>query len=146
MLTRANALGAEVQPQSGTRTLAACPDSPERGDPWRWTVSVAQSNAEHVIVETDSEHIQQQWRQVSGGHVSELSRPAGQQLIVAPLRGEARLAAVDGPWERWLLPGDVFILEGEDDEKVRLSVTPGDAAVDIVALAPTTGRALRWVP
>ncbi|MBO1268238.1 hypothetical protein [Arthrobacter cavernae] len=146
MLIRANALGAEVHPELGTRTLAACPDSAERGDPWRWTVSVNDADAERVVVETDGDHIRQDSRQYTDGYVGELFRRSGEQLVVAPLRGEARVAAVDGPWERWLRPGDVFILEGEDDEAVRLSVTPGDAVVDVVRLAPTTGRALRWVP
>lgn len=146
MLIRANALGAEAQPELGTRTLAACPDSPERGDPWRWTVSVDEAVADHVLVEVDADHINQERRQYVDGHVGELSRGGGEQLVVAPLRGEVHVAALDGPWERWLRPGDVFILEGEDDESVRLSLTPGDAAVDVVRLAPTTGRVLRWVP
>ena len=43
MLIRANALGGETAPESGARILAACPDSAERGDPWRWTVELDES-------------------------------------------------------------------------------------------------------
>ena len=162
MLVRANALGTETQPDRRTRTLAACPDSAERGDPWRWTISLADpavaDSAEAgagapgsmepgaVAVSADPEHIRTKTQQYGDGYTGLLHRPAGTQLVIAGLAGEALVAAADGPWERWLRPGDVFVVEGEDDESLRLSLPAGLARVEVVTLAPVRAHALRWVP
>ena len=157
MLVRANALGMERQPERSTRTLAACPDSAERGDPWRWTISLADPDpapvtaraavvAGSVEISADPEHIRTRSQQYSDGYTGLLHREAGTQLVVAGLQGEALIAAADGPWERWLRPGDVFVVEGEEDESLRLSLPAGEARVEVVALAPVRAHALRWVP
>jgi hypothetical protein len=147
MLVRANALGTESDTGSGTRTLAACPDSPERGDPWRWTIAENSSaGVPGLEVSAEPDHIGIETRQYTGGHTGALHRAAGTQLVIAGLRGEALVAAATGPWERWLRPGDVFIVEGEEDEELRLSLPEGDACVEVVSLAPRLAHALRWVP
>ncbi len=147
MLVRANALGIETQPERGTRTLAASPDTAERGDPWRWTISLPETGARPgVEVSADPDHIRVETQQYSNGYTGLLHRPAGTQLVVAALAGEALVASAEGPWERWLRPGDVFVVEGEDDETLRLSLPAGEACVDVVSLAPVRAHALRWVP
>lgn len=145
MLIRANALGGDRQPDRNTRTLAACPDTAERGDPWRWTVSLDETQA-GVCVAVDHDFIHHEVSHFSDGYTGLLHRPAGHQLIVAGLAGEALVAAENGPWERWLKPGDVFVVEGEEDETLRLSLAAPPSKVSVVSMAPKRARALRWVP
>ena len=66
--------------------------------------------------------------------------------MLTALHGQVLVAAVDGPWERWLNPGDVFIVEGEDDEALRISLAAPDARASATMLAPRRAAALRWVP
>ena len=147
MLIRANALGGEIAAGSGARILAACPDSAERGDPWRWTVELDESGTEPTVaLEADASYISSESRRFADGYTGTLQRGAGEQLVVTGLAGEALVAAEDGPWERWLRPGDVFIVEGEDPEDIRLSLAAGDSAVQVIALAPKKAKVLRWVP
>ncbi|MDJ0356226.1 hypothetical protein [Paenarthrobacter sp. PH39-S1] len=147
MLIRANALGAETSAESGARILAACPDSAERGDPWRWTIELNESAVEPAVrLEADESHIAAVSARYEGGYTGLFQRGAGEQLIVAALTGEALVAAENGPWERWLRRGDVFIVEGEDPETLRLSLPVGDSAVQVITLAPTKAKVLRWVP
>lgn len=159
MLIRANALGGEAQPDQGTRTLAANPDTGERGDPWRWTVLLDESGSTpDVRADVDTDYIELERRQYRDGQTAVLDREKGRQMVIAVLRGEALVAAETGPWERWLWPGDVFVIEGEDPEMVRLSLTPGEALgsadspgageawVEVISLAPKKAHALRWVP
>ncbi|WP_427006191.1 hypothetical protein [Pseudarthrobacter sp. H2] len=147
MLVRANALGSESPDGSGSRTLAACPDSPERGDPWRWTISRNDSTGQLGLdISSEPDHIWVQTRQYADGYTGPLHRAAGTQLVIASLRGEALVAAASGPWERWLRPGDIFVVEGEEDEDLRLSLPEGDSCVEVVSLAPRLTHALRWVP
>ena len=63
-----------------------------------------------------------------------------------PLTGEHLIAHATGPWKRWVAPGDVFVVEGEETESLRLRPAPGGAKVALVRLRPTTAPALRWVP
>lgn len=147
MLVRANALGAEYPAGTGSRTLAACPDSPDRGDPWRWTISEKDSAGRSGLdISTEPDHIRVQTSQYTDGYTGALHRVAGTQLVIVALRGEALVAAASGPWERWLRPGDVFVVEGEEEENLRLSLPEGDACVEVVSLAPRLAHALRWVP
>lgn len=146
MLVRAGALGGEEQSER-SRTLAACPDSPDRGDPWRWTVSLREGGGPPTLdTEFDPDYIALARQEFRGGETATLTRDEGRQLVIAVLHGEALVAATDGPWERWLRPGDVFIIEGEESETVRLSLTAGDSRVEVVSLAPRRAHALRWVP
>lgn len=147
MLIRANALGGEIAAESGAPILAACPDSAERGDPWRWTMELNDSGTEPTVALTaDPSHIWSESHRYTGGHSGVLQRRAGDQLVVTGLVGEALVSAEDGPWERWLRPGDVFIVEGEEPEAIRLSVVTGDSAVQVITLAPRGAEVLRWVP
>lgn len=147
MLIRANALGGETVAESGAKILAACPDSAERGDPWRWTVELDESGPEPaVVLDADASYISAESRRFIGGYTGVLQRGAGEQLVVTGLAGEALVAAEYGPWERWLRAGDVFIVEGEDAETLRLSLAEGDAAVQVITLAPKQANVLRWVP
>jgi hypothetical protein len=147
MLIRANALGAETSAESGARILAACPDSAERGDPWRWTVELDESGPEPAVaLEADENYIASDSRRYTGNYTGTLQRGPGEQLLVTGLAGEALVAAEDGPWERWLRAGDVFIVEGEDAETIRLSLAAGESAVQVITLAPRKAKVLRWVP
>lgn len=148
MLVRGNAA---VPDGDGTTTLAACPDSPERGDQWLWSVRrVPDTGADsappwRVVVDHDRQHIEAHLTE----HVDEtieLTRQPGEELVVVPLTGEHLIAHATGPWERWVAPGDVFVVEGEETESLRLRPAPGGAKVALVRLRPTTAPALRWVP
>lgn len=145
MLVRADALG--NQEQDGRRkTLAACPDSADRGDPWRWTVSLKDDDVPVLETEYDGDYIAMSRHEFSEGATATLVREQGTQLVIVALDGEALVAATDGPWERWLRRGDVFIVEGEDREAVRLSLAGGNSRVEVVSVAPKRAHALRWVP
>ncbi|MFD1211946.1 hypothetical protein ACFQ36_07825 [Arthrobacter sp. GCM10027362] len=147
MLIRANALGGEVSAESGAKILAACPDSADRGDPWRWTVELDESADEPAVsLDADADYIASQSRRYEGSYTGVLQRGAGEQLIIAGLAGEALVAAETGPWERWLRPGDVFLVEGEDPETLRLSLAGRDAGGESILLTPRKATALRWVP
>ena len=145
MLVRADALGSDMDQYDGTRTLAACPDTAERGDPWRWTVSLDEDGS-GVEVSADEDFIEIGVTEFVDGHTGLLHRPAGHQLLVAGLAGQALVAAENGPWERWLSPGDVFIVEGEEQETLRLSLASSPSKVSVVSMAPKRAHALRWVP
>lgn len=145
MLIRANALGSVTEQERGTRTLAACPDTAERGDPWRWTVSL-DADQSGVDVSVDEDCIAAEVTDFTDGHTGLLRRLGGHQLVVAGLAGEALVAAENGPWERWLKAGDAFIVEGEEDETLRLSLSATQSKVSVVSLAPKRAHALRWVP
>lgn len=146
MLIRANDLGAATAP-SGARILAANPDSAERGDPWRWAVQLDESASEpDATVSVNADHVSYRSTRYHSNYTGVLHRDAGEQVVLAALAGEALVSAEDGPWERWLHPGDTFIVEGEDPESVRLSLTAGESAVQVITLSPTRAKVLRWVP
>jgi len=147
MLVRANALGADEAEGDNTKVLAACPDSSERGDPWRWTVTLDESSSElGVGVVADREHISVSTTRLQNKPATVLRRAAGAQLVIAALEGETLVSAESGPWKRWLRPGDVFIIEGEETESVNLFMADTDTSVEAISLSSTTSRALRWVP
>ena len=79
-------------------------------------------------------------------HTGIIERASGHQMVLTALNGQMLVAAADGPWERWLHPGDVFIVEGEDDERLRISLAGADARASVTMLAPRRAAALRWVP
>lgn len=156
MLVRGNATSPDAD---GATTLAACPDSPERGDPWRWSVRrIRVHGSAHapgptpqaadqwrVAVDHDPDHIQAELT-MHVGEALELTRLPGEELVVVPLRGQHLIAHATGPWRRWVSPGDVFVVEGEQTEELLLRPAPGGARVALVRLSPTTAPALRWVP
>ncbi|MFJ6417996.1 hypothetical protein [Paeniglutamicibacter sp. NPDC091659] len=147
LLVRADSLDDYWDVDDGRRTLAACPDTDERGDPWRWTARLAEHSAgPQVHIEADPEYIGVQTTVFADGHTGVVQRAAGQQMLLTSLHGQVLVAAVDGPWERWLNPGDVFIVEGEEDESLRISLTAPEARVSVTTLAPRRAPALRWVP
>ncbi len=82
----------------------------------------------------------------SGGKALDLSREAGSQLVVVPLAGETLVSDSTGPWHRWLFPGDVFVVEGEEHESLRLTPAPKPSHVAVLRLSPRGDDALRWVP
>lgn len=155
MLVRGNAIEPD---QDGSLTLAACPDSAERGDQWLWSVrqvparapasdesSDGPAQAWRLAVDHDPEHITTE----TTVHVDEavdLTRAPGEEMVVVPLTGQHLVTHATGPWKRWVAPGDVFIVEGEETEQLRLTPAPGGARVALIRLRPTSARALRWVP
>lgn len=147
LLVRAGSLDDYWDAGEGHRTLAACPDTDERGDPWRWTARLAELEAgSEVLVDADRDFIEVNTTVYTAGHTGIIDRAAGHQTVIASLSGQMLIAAVDGPWERWLNPGDVFIVEGEEDEALHISLTAPDARVSVTMLAPRRSAALRWVP
>lgn len=147
ILVRANALGSGESSPTGGRVLAACPDSAERGDPWRWTVTLDEDSAGlGVGVDADPDFISVSTARVRNEPETVLSRLAGEQLVIAALEGETLVSAENGPWKRWLRPGDVFIVEGEETEAVSLFMRDTDTSVEAISLVPNGKHALRWVP
>lgn len=147
LLVRADSLDDYWGADAGTRTLAACPDTGERGDPWRWTARLAEhATGSEVLIDADPDYIGVQTSVFADGYTGVVERPSGHQMVVTSLHGQVLISAVDGPWERWLNPGDVFIVEGEEHESLRLSLTNPDARVSVTMLAPRRAAALRWVP
>ena len=152
MLVRGNATSPD---DDGATTLAACPDSAERGDQWQWSVrrvpdhtsdqTPEQADSWQVSVDHDPDHISAELT-VHVDETVELTRRPGEELVVVPLSGEHLIAHATGPWRRWVSPGDVFVVEGEQTESLRLRPAPGGARVALVRLRPTTAPALRWVP
>jgi len=147
MLVRSNALGRD-ELHGQQRVLAACPDTGERGDPWRWTVAVRHEPQGRVAtVETDGDFLASSELILNGGESCSLTRASGEVLVATVLAGQARIASVTGPWERWIRPDDVFVLEGEDDEDIRISLDGAQARASVFRLTPNNAaRALRWVP
>jgi hypothetical protein len=130
------------------RTLAACPDSDDRGDPWRWSVRLVPRGAGcwAVEVEADHDHVTVRQDTHHDGAVVDVSRRAGEEIVVVPVSGQCLVADAQGPWRRWLSPGDVFVGEGEQDELLRLTLAPGRSGATVVRLTPMTAQPLRWVP
>jgi hypothetical protein len=174
MLVRANADASRVDEAAGVTTLAASPDTADRGDPWRWSVRLVRSadaaadatvaaapaaladGAERRLLRgpdgvrlevlTDPSHVVAAAHLHSGGEAVDLTRAAGSQLVVVPLEGEALVSDSTGPWRRWLSPGDVFVVEGEEHESLRLTPAPEPSHVAVLHLSPRGNDALRWVP
>lgn len=147
MLVRSSALGRD-ELRGQQRVLAACPDTGERGDPWRWTVAVRyEPHGPMATVETDGDFLASSELVLNGGESRSLTRASGEVLVATVLAGQARIASVTGPWERWIQPDDVFVLEGEEDEDIRISLDGAGARASVFRLSPNNAaRALRWVP
>lgn len=147
LLVRKDSLDDYWDAGTGQRILAACPDTDERGDPWRWTARLTgHASGPEVHIEADPSYIGVRTSVHDEGYTGVVERAAGHQMVVTSLHGQVLVSAVDGPWERWLNPGDVFIVEGEDAESLRLSLTHPGARVSVTTLAPRRAAALRWVP
>ncbi|HEX5510369.1 MAG TPA: hypothetical protein VFX41_01525 [Actinomycetales bacterium] len=168
MLVRADSDASRVDEAAGVTTLAASPDTADRGDPWRWSVRLLRSGeaapatptvadgAERQLLDgpdgvrvevlSDPAHVRASARLHSGGKAVDLAREAGSQLVVVPLQGEALVSDSTGPWRRWLSPGDVFVVEGEEHESLRLTPAPEPSHVAVLRLSPCGNDALRWVP
>jgi hypothetical protein len=145
LLVRDNAM---TPAADGSVTLAACPDTADRGEDWRWRVwrgPPAAGSGGEVFVETDPDSVRATTSFVDAGPVT-VSRRAGEEVVVVPLVGHHLVADSAGPWQRWLHPGDAFVLEGEESETVNLSSAPGPARVAIVRLNTLNDAPLRWVP
>ena len=157
---------------SGVTTLAGCPDTPGRGDPWRWTARLVTASVaddrrvaavpghlgrvdRHIVegpdgaaVEllVDPDHVDASVVAHSGAQPVRLTREAGSELVVVPLAGEALVTDSTGPWRRSLRPGDVFVVEGQQPETLLLIPAPEPSMVAVLRLAPTGDQPLRWVP
>jgi hypothetical protein len=145
MLVRDNAIHAEAD---GTRTLAACPDSDDRGEAWVWSVRrVPQPDGGwRVRVDVDPEQVQVVEDLHADGRLVELVRRPGEQIVVVAVDGTHVVADRNGPWTRRLRPGDVFVVEGEEQESLLVDPAPGPGRVSVVRLTPVGDRPLRWVP
>lgn len=107
---------------------------------------VEDAKGSRVQFDVNPDYINVQTDEYTDGYSGEITRPAGHQLLITSLVGEVLVSAVDGPWKRWLSPGDVFIIEGEEEEKLRISLTAPDAKVSVTVLQPLKAPVLRWVP
>ncbi len=145
MLVRDNAIPAELD---GSRTLAACPDSDDRGEAWLWSVRrVPESDIGwRVQVDVDPSQVAVSHEIHDSGEPVELVRAPGEQLVVVALVGSHVVADPFGPWARRLLPGDVFVVEGEAQESLRVDPASGGSRVSVIHLTPVGDRPLRWVP
>ena len=139
-----------VAPQE--RVLAACPDSDDRGEVWRWSVTRTPNGADswrdgswQARVEWDPATVIAQVSRHEGPDPVELRRAAGEEVVLVAERGESLVSLRTGDWRRWLSDGDVFVLEGEEAEQIRIVTSPPDARVAIARLRATEGP-LRWVP
>lgn len=132
------------------RVLAACPDTDDRGEPWRWSVRLVPADVEagvpEVVVDVDPEHVRYRSTTHRDGETVDLHRSSGEEVVVVPVVGQCLVADATGPWRRWLAPGDVFVGEGERAESLRVTMAPGRGELVVVTLAPTAGQPLRWVP
>jgi hypothetical protein len=144
MLVRDGAI-ARQEGQS-RQTLAACPDSPERGDEWRWSVTrVDEGDGWSVHVDADDVHVAVDHTVLREPGELELVRRSGEELVVVARRGSHLVQDAAGPWRRWLHPGDVFVVEGEEPEHLVLTASQRSEA-SVVRLTPRGAQALRWVP
>lgn len=164
MLERANERSFDGAPKQ----LAACPDTHGRGDKWKWAVNVVRNwSPEFVPVGAPVDCVSQVIEvdglyQLVVSHdpvlistlveVNEqnsnlqIERKSGTEVLVIPLFGEALVAAPNGVWKRLLKPGDMFVIEGEDDELLLLSPSPDLTRVVVIHLESNAPQALRWVP
>ena len=145
MLVRDNAIRPEVD---GTRTLAACPDSDDRGEAWLWSVRRVPEpdGGWQVRVEVDPEQVRASQDVHADGQLVELVRQRGEQIVVVAVDGTHVVADRNGPWTRRLQPGDVFVVEGEEQESLLVDPAPGASRVSVVRLTPVGDGPLRWVP
>lgn len=144
MVVRDNASPAEPD---GSKVLAACPDTDDRGEAWRWSVRrVPGRDAWSVEVDADPAHVRADRELHRLEDDLEVHRAAGEEIVVVPITGRQEVSATVGPWRRWLAPGDVFVLEGEQSETIRLRAALGAPEVAVVRLRPTSDRVMRWVP
>ena len=146
MLVRANALGRH-EADGSSRVMAACPDTDERGDPWRWSVAVNRSGSEPTAdLDVDPSFITATEASFVDAGPHTLLRKRGEVLVVTVLAGAATIASVGGPWQRQLNVDDVFVLEGEEDERVTTTLVAPGTQVAAHTLTPIGKEALRWVP
>jgi hypothetical protein len=136
-------------PGQADQVVAACPDSPERGDEWRWTVSRIRvddpGRTWRVSVDVDEDTVGAQHVVVDQPGEQTLRRSSGEEIVVVAEHGRHLIQDATGPWLRYLDTGDVFIVEGEDAE--HLVLTAGaDSRASVVRLTPKGGQPLRWVP
>ena len=141
LVVRATAL---IPDPDGGVTLAACPDTPTRPVPWRWSVRLT-GDRTAVEVPHDPGTVAVERSDHRGEDVA-LERDGGSVLVAVAVNGEYLVAHGTGAWQRTLGSGDVAVLEGEEPEPVRLSATDPDAELCLVRLRSTTGLPLRWVP
>lgn len=133
------------------RVLAACPDSDDRGEACRWSVTLVPgetgaADGSSMEVATDDEHVTATAAVHRDGAVVDVARAAGDAVVIVATAGQCLVADTSGPWRRWLEPADVFVGEGETAEDLRLTLAPGTGEVTVVRLSPTGAAALRWVP
>jgi hypothetical protein len=148
--------------------LAACPDTHGRGDKWRWAVNFVRQNADEfmpigapdnrincvievdghdaLVISHDPALISTLVEVNEQNSNLQIERKSGTQVLVVPLFGEALVAAPNGVWKRLLHPGDVFVIEGEEEETLFLTPSPDLTRIVVIHLESNTAQALRWVP
>lgn len=136
-------------PRADEQVLAACPDSPERGDEWRWSVTRVpapeQDGHWQVVVHVDNDFVTAEDRVIDEAGELALDRSSGEEIVVISIDGSHLIQDASGPWRRWLQPGDVFVVEGEEPESLVLTASERSRAA-VVRLTPTGHQPLRWVP
>lgn len=145
MLIRENAIPMD---DDGTRLLAASPDTPDRGDAWRWSVRSVTNAAgdRRIILDIDEQVVRGHATTHSDGECLDLERSPGTQIVLTLTEGQALVTDREGPSRRWLGAGDVFVVEGEQAESLRFALTPGQGVAQVIRLEPTGDAPLRWVP
>lgn len=144
MLVRDGAITREES--QAAHTLAACPDSAERGDEWRWSVSRVDDGGDWTVrVDADDQHVTVDHTVLRAPGEWELLRRSGEEIVVVARKGRHLVQDSTGPWRRWLDPGDVFVVEGEAPEHLVLTASEASEA-SVVRLSSRDAQALRWVP
>lgn len=157
MLSRGSALdasgeaatvGAAYTARAGDgRVLASCPDSPERGDRWKWTIRLTGAEPHAgVDIDHDPELVTITRTTVEGPGEKDLDRATGRQFVIVPVAGACQISIAGGPWARDITPGDVYIAEGEEPETLRISAADARTRVEAIEIAAADGSPLRWVP
>ena len=136
-------------PGAHEQVLAACPDSPERGDEWRWSVTRVPASEEEghwqVVVRVDNSFVAAEDKVIDEAGELALHRESGEEIVVISIDGSHLIQDASGPWRRWLWPGDVFVVEGEEPESLVLTASEHSRA-SVVRLTPKGDEPLRWVP
>ena len=98
-----------------------------------------------VVVRVDNSFVAAEDKVIDEAGELALNRESGEEIVVISIDGNHLIQDASGPWRRWLRPGDVFVVEGEEPESLVLTASEHSRA-SVVRLTPKGDEPLRWVP